>query len=152
MKTSSLFTALSVFVLTATLTACGGSEDHHEDDSHRHSENESIDSTQNVHENENPTLGPVSIAGRSISITLFGAVTPGTTIHADIKTTGEPIDALRAWIGNESGEGSLKAKAIGNGPTYHIDLEVSANMDDSTAVWFEVQHGEEKSTTSAPLK
>lgn len=162
MKTPFLLSVLILLCVASMLTACGGSEEHHEDgDDHdhaSHADNEPSSAAESghgeadEHGHADTTLGPVVIAGRTLSITLHGPVNAGSSIHADITASGEPFDALRAWIGNETGEGSLKAKAAGTGPVYHIDLEAPANMDDSTAVWLEIQNSGKKSTSSVPIK
>jgi len=86
------------------------------------------------------SLGTVEIAGTTLSASVFGDVKPGAVLHIDIKHVSGPMPAaVRLWIGDESGEGSLKSKAGGSGGEYHGDAEVPASVTPATALWLEIE-------------
>ena len=54
------------------------------------------------------------------------------------KESAKPA-ALRAWVGSESAEGSVKSLAEGNGPAYEMHLELPQPALAGSALWVEVE-------------
>ena len=125
------------------VAGCGESDEH---DGHGDHDNHGdvstpggIDSHDDHGGSHADRLGPAEIAGRQVTVTLFSDLKPGATVHGDIKVTGDPVDAVRGWVGTESGEGSLKSKAGGSGGRYHIDIEAPDNLADDAKLWIELE-------------
>ena len=105
-----------------------------------HDQHDDHGDTQGVH--ADTTLSPTLIAGRTVTITLHGEGTPGSTTHADVHVEGDPVLAIRGWFGDEAGEGALKARATGSGGDYHIDLDIPNSPRETDALWIELETAE----------
>jgi hypothetical protein len=105
-------------------------------DEHAHEEN----MHDHMHEGEPRELGAVTVGGAELQVTLIGDVEPNREIHVDIiQTGGEKPAAVRLWVGDASGRGSLKSKADGHDNHFHGHAEVPATVDESTELWIEVE-------------
>jgi predicted small secreted protein len=99
-------------------------------------------------------LGTTQMGSYSVKVTQDSDYKPGGKTKYMIKPSGgqgEPT-AVRAWVGNESGEGSLKAKAgydAADGD-YDAFVEVPANPSPDAKLWVEIEAGGKKEKASFP--
>ena len=90
-------------------------------------------------------LGSAQIGGYSVKVTQESDYKPGGKTKFFIKPTGgqgEPT-AVRAWVGTESGEGSLKTKAGFDAADNDYDavVEVPATPPADAKLWVEIESG-----------
>ncbi|QDU83356.1 hypothetical protein Pla163_04550 [Planctomycetes bacterium Pla163] len=148
---------ITTALLTATIScgllfsSCGGSDDGHDHDHEgdTHSEGDDhdhdhADGDDHDHDHEEHTaersLGVVSVGASTFSVAIGGDIEPGASVHVDIDhTAGAEPAAIRVWIGDASGSGSLKGKAVASGDTFHGDAEVPSPMAPGSALWIEVE-------------
>lgn len=96
-------------------------------------------------------LGTITIGGTTLEVTISGAIEPNGEVDADIVHTGGPAPAaVRLWIGEESGVGSLKTKADGHDDHFHGRAEVPPRVPAGAALWIEVESASGE-RASAPL-
>ena len=75
-------------------------------------------------------------------------VKPGSEGAFDVVITGGKPKAVRFWVGTETGEGSIKAKADEETPdTWHTHAEVPDPLPAGSKFWVEVEP-----QTGAPFK
>ena len=99
-------------------------------------------------------LGTAQIGAYSVKVTLSSDYKPGGKTKYMMKPSGgqgEPT-AVRAWVGSESGEGSLKAKAGYDAVDgdYDAFVEVPANPSADAKLWVEIEAGGKKEKASFP--
>ena len=105
-------------------------------------------------ESSSHLLGTTQMGAYSVKVTQDSDYKPGGKTKYMIKPSGgqgEPT-AVRAWVGNESGEGSLKAKAgydAADGD-YDAFVEVPANPAADAKLWIEIEAGGKKEKASFP--
>jgi hypothetical protein len=73
-----------------------------------------------------------------------GAVTPGGDLAIDAWITGpEAPTAVRFWVGVDSAEGSIKARAEiegeGDDARWHTHVELPSPLHEGAAVWVEIE-------------
>jgi hypothetical protein len=112
-------------------------------------------STQPVeadHQDEEIDLGTQATGGLSVKATLDGAIKPGDDeAHVDLTVTGgEKPKAVRAWIGVESAQGSVKeaadaAKVAGG---QHLHVEIPSPLPPGSKLWIELETASGKYTAS----
>ncbi len=142
---------LTKLILASTLAAalsiagCGNESTphdataHSEDDGHTHAAPEPAEPDQDGH-GAMRSLGSVVIAGTSLDISAGGAPTPNTLMHVNIEHDDGPAPAaVRLWIGNEAGDGSVRSKADATGGDFHGHVEVPAELDADAALWIEIE-------------
>lgn len=124
------------------LVACGGKEAHDSDENHgengqteaNHKDGEDGDEGHG----EAHALGNMKAHGREFSIIQLGDITAGEEGAIEIKfaSAAERIATTRAWVGTESGEGSMKAKLDLEGlATLHGHLEVPTPIPSNSQLW-----------------
>jgi len=148
--TRKFFTMLALAAMVQFgLVGCGGSEEHdHAEESGAHTEDDGHDHGHDDGHGDPAATYEISVAGRTITVEMFGELVAGASVHSDVEVDGDPADAIRVWIGTETGD-SMKSRTAGSGG--HVDIEVPAELTDEDQLWVEVQAGEEKSTGSAGL-
>jgi len=159
-------TALFALMLALALPGCGGGKDKdkdhkdHDHKDHSHKDHDHKDEAKDHkdeakdHKDEAPhdgpkkTLGKADIGGFVVEVTLIGEVKAGAEAAVDVtltaetgKTTAEP-QAVRAWVGAESGES--KAKLDKEGKDYHGHIDVPNPIPADSQLWIEVQDAEGK--------
>jgi len=166
---------LLLFLAAATFAACGGkssSDAHHEGDGHDHgteADHEGHDHDDDehdgdehdghehagegdVHHGERHDLGKVEVAGLTLSVAVLGDVEAGHEAVLDIEVTGGTCTTLRAWIGVESGKGSMKSRIEGEAGDFHGHVEVPATLPAGSAIWLDVEGpGGKHERTSLPM-
>ena len=137
----------------ATSTSAGAHKDDHDHD-HEHDKD-------GHHAGPKHDLGKQTAAGHSITVTQIGdAVVAGKAVTFEIKLAPDAAGAaaapkaVRAWVGTENAEGSLKAKAPWReeGKFYDADLEVPAKLPDGSKLWVEVENDAGKHKASFAYK
>ena len=104
-------------------------------------------------------LGKQTVAGNAVSVTQIGdAVVAGKAVTFEIKVSPEAAGsaakpkAVRAWVGNEKAEGSLKGNAPWREKFYDADLEVPATLPAGSKLWVEVENDAGKHRASFDYK
>jgi hypothetical protein len=103
----------------------------HKDDQHKDDE----------HKGEKKDLGTQKIGGFSVQVMQIGEVKPGEEAIFIImpKGQGQP-KAVRAWVGIESGEGSIKTKADQEKEgEWHAHHQVSKPLPAKSSLWVELE-------------
>jgi len=99
-------------------------------------------------------LGEVTLGGTKVQIVLLGDVEAGKEADFDVRFaagTKRP-ETLRAWIGVESGQGSMKTKFVNEGDaTMHGHIEVPKPVPADSKAWFEVESAGGTSKASVAL-
>lgn len=98
-------------------------------------------------------LGAQKVLGLDIVAAHYGTVAPGAeTVFVLKPSGGEQPKALRAWVGVESGKGSVKTKADQEQPgEWHAHHEVTRAPIPGAKLWVEVETAAGKRTVSFAL-
>ncbi len=81
----------------------------------------------------------LSLAGVTLDVKAHGTVTPNAEYRIEIALiSGTPGATVRLWIGDKSGVGSMKTKAVGHGDHYHARVLAPKEINEKTAIWIEV--------------
>jgi hypothetical protein len=149
--------ALSAYVLpTPALFAADDGHTHKEGDKHEHKEGEKEGEKHgDEHGGPQVDLGTMQIGGLDVQVTRLGELKAGEEAIFVIKPTGgtgKP-KAIRAWVGVETGQGSIRTKAEEEKPgEWHAHHPVSKPMPAKSKLWVEVEVGSAKSKGSYDLK
>lgn len=87
-------------------------------------------------------LGEVTLGGLKAQVVLLGDLTPGKEADFDVRFAAgsKRPEVLRAWIGIESGVGSMKKRFENEGDTtMHGHVEVPKVLPEGAKAWFEVE-------------
>lgn len=100
------------------------------------------------------SLGSVTIGEVVFNVSISGETKPGAEVHIDIEQTAGPTPvAVRLWIGEASGVGSLRSRADGHDNHFHGHAEVPAPLGPAAALWIEVESAAGTQTSaSVPLE
>ena len=87
-----------------------------------------------------------------MTVETYDDFAPEEELHIDLELTSGPMpEAIRLWIGTESGEGSMKTKAEMDGNNSHVHVTCPATITDATALWIEVKDANgQRSAVSVP--
>ncbi len=98
---------------------------------------------------ENVATGPsevtktLTVAGNTFRVLVKGSITPNAVLDVSIvQTTGTPAAAIRVWVGDESGVGSLKVKVHSHGTSSHAHAKAPAKLPENSALWIAVQNAD----------
>lgn len=120
-------------------------------DGHNHGDGKKHDE----HDGKKTDLGSKKIAGYDIQVTQVGDVKAGDEAIFIVKVsggTGEP-KAVRAWVGIESGQGSIKTKAEEEKEgEWHAHHKVSKPLPASPKLWVEIETSSGKKKDSFDVK
>lgn len=115
-------------------------DDHDHDDEHAGHDHEEEMLGGHMHEGEEHHLGTIMVGGAELEVTMIGEAEPNAEVHIDIvQTGGERPAAVRLWIGDSTGRGSLKSKADGHDNHFHGHTEAPAEITAETELWIEVE-------------
>ena len=79
-------------------------------------------------------------------------ILPGSEIVVDIMIDGVPtIEAIRAWVGVESGSGSVKTRLATEGNRWHGHLEVPSPLPAGTELWVQIEDEGKRSVGKVAL-
>ena len=156
---------IAIFVITVSFAACdndghdhgdhkdGDKTGHKHGDGHDHKDGDGHDHKDGDGHEAHGTrveLGKADVGGFSVTVAVLGEIKAGAEGVLDIKVEGDTDPSvLRAWVGVESGEGSLKAKLGKEGDDYHGHVEVPATMPEGSAVWVEIEDAEGKKSSAS---
>ena len=145
------------------LVACGGDDHAHDHGDHAH-DHDHADHADHAHADdghqhdhaagteddhghgEAVALPSVTIGGWTVSGERFGEVTAGGEIAAELQLLPEDTvpTAVRAWIGDESGRGSVKAKAEATEHGWQVHVPVPGELPEGSQLWVEIESGDER--------
>ena len=99
-------------------------------------------------------IGEETVGGLKLVATMDAPVKPGGEGAFDVVITGGKPKAVRFWVGTETAEGSVKAKADEETPdNWHTHAEVPDPLPAGSKFWVEVEPPTgEKFTRSFDLK
>ena len=89
-------------------------------------------------------LGTVTIGAHTFEVTQLGEVEAGKEAHLDLEfPASRPMPGIvRAWIGVESGQGSMKGKLGKEGEHgMHGHLQVPKPIPAGSKIWIEIEEG-----------
>jgi hypothetical protein len=82
----------------------------------------------------------ITLAGITLEVTVQGTIAPNAMLDVSIlQTAGGHASAIRLWVGDESGVGSVKTKTHSHGAASHAHVQAPAKLPAGSAVWVEVQ-------------
>jgi len=127
-------------LLAAMLFALGCAEEHDHDHDHgkEHDHEEEHDDHGERHE-----MGESVLGAFTVKVARLGDIEAGHEGVLDVEVSGGTPAAVRAWVGVESGKGSMKAKLDGD-HGYHGHIEVPETLPEGSAVWIEVEDADGK--------
>lgn len=153
---AALISSLALFA-----AACGREEpaaptpaaEHADDHGHGHDHDHADPGAPtDSHAGPKHDLGAAQVGAFEVAVTQVGDVTPGEGATFEIRPTGaDEITAVRAWVGVESGQGSVKVKAPKRGDFYDADLEVPAQLPEGSKAWVEIETAAGRSSTAFDL-
>ena len=86
------------------------------------------------------TENTLSLAGITLEVTIGGTLASSTELDvALVQTSGSHAIAIRLWVGDESGVGSVKTKVHSHGSSYHAVSQIPATLPENCALWIEVE-------------
>jgi hypothetical protein len=101
---------------------------------------------------ERRELGNADVGGHRLTVASFGDVKAGGEAVFDVEVADGAGVVVRAWVGVESGRGSLKGKLDGEDGVFHGHVEVPDPLPSGSALWFELESADgKKSSTSFPI-
>lgn len=128
------------------LVACGGKEDHDRDNNHgqegsnetKHDDGKDGDMGHGDDHGDPHPLGKLTAHGRDFEVVQLGDIVAGKegAVELAFKSGKERITTVRAWVGVESGEGSMKRKMDLEGTSeMHGHLEVPDPIPAGSKLW-----------------
>jgi hypothetical protein len=106
------------------------------------------------HDHKQTSLGKTMIGPYEVEALLDGKVEAGKETEFELKLhKGSPEPkAIRAWIGIESGRGSVKAKSHKHGDEISIHCEAPDPIPADAKLWIELETEQGKEKGSLPIK
>ena len=93
-----------------------------------------------VNNNNQQYVNTVTLAGITLQVTVQGVIVPKAMIDVRLlQTAGGSASAIRVWVGDESGVGSVKIKTHSHGASSHAQAQAPTTLPANSAVWVEVQ-------------
>ena len=85
-------------------------------------------------------LGRTEIGGIELQVTFYGEAQVGEECSVDVRlgAGAEQVRAVRAWIGDESGNGTLRRKLDGS-TTLHQHFPIPEGLPENSALWLQVE-------------
>jgi len=85
----------------------------------------------------------ITLAGNTFRVTVKGSIAPSAVLDVSIvQTSGTPAAAIRVWIGDASGVGSVKTKSHSHGASSHVHAQAPAKLPANSELWIEVQNAD----------
>ena len=92
----------------------------------------------------------LTLAGVTLDIRVQGSIAPNAVLDISIvQTGGDPPTAIRVYVGDASGVGSVKTKAHSHGTSYHVTAQAPATLPENSSLWIEVQNADGSTGYSA---
>jgi len=120
----------------------------HDDHDHNHGDDHDHAHDEPMHGTHGPVidLGTATIGGWTVRAARDqGEITPGGDSPIDVWLTGGTgnVVAVRFWIGLDSAEGSIKARADIENPDqpnhWHTHAEIPSPMPEGSRLWVEIE-------------
>lgn len=94
-----------------------------------------------AHQGARKELGSKEIAGYSVKVMQESPVHAGEEAAFAIVLSGkkEKPKAIRAWVGVQDAEGSVKGKAVPEKDEWHAHLEVPTPIPPQSQLWVEIE-------------
>lgn len=139
MKKLVLLAALCV----ATTGAMAQTHDHGDGKAHSHDDH--------GHAHGKPQdLGTTTVEGLKLQAFQLGGLAEKEAVFEVALAKGaDKPRAVRFWVGVESAEGSVKARAEGDGTSYEAHVELPEPMPKNAQFWVEIQSAEGKRSKTA---
>lgn len=97
-------------------------------------------------------VGEVSIGSFKVSAKQVGSVEAKKTATFEIYLKGnEEPKVVRVWVGDKSGKGSVKAKAVKTAKYYDADVEIPESLTSDSALWVEIESGSGREKGMLPI-
>ena len=133
---------LCCLACTFGLTACGDDHDHakRDNDAPGHADDaDEGDHDDHSHEDARD-IGTKDAGPAKVNLTLYGDVKAGFEAVMDVRVENMKPEAVRAWVGIASGEGSIRAKLDErDGGEFHGHVDVPTKLPEGSAVWIELE-------------
>lgn len=101
------------------------------------------DHSDHKHEDKGQTkeLGSKEVAGYTVKVIQESAVKPGEEAAFAVIPSGQKDKpkAIRAWVGVQDAEGSVKGKAVEEGEEWHAHVEVPKPIPAGSQFWIEIE-------------
>jgi hypothetical protein len=121
--------------MAQTHSHADGKEHSHDDHGHSHGKPQD--------------LGTTTVEGLKFQAYQLGALeTEGVFEVVLAKGSAKP-KAVRFWVGTESAEGSVKARAEGDGNAFEAHVELPKPMPKNAQLWVDIQPAEGKKVKTA---
>ncbi len=86
------------------------------------------------------SMGSVTIGGTTLAISGTGAWRANGKLFLNIDKTNGPLpESLRLWVGQRSGEGSMKVRADAHDDHFHAEVEIPGTVTSTTMLWVEAE-------------
>jgi hypothetical protein len=114
--------------------------EHAKGDKHDHADGEKHDHDDHGH-GDAAELGTATVSGFTVKVMQEGEIAEGKDAAFEISVTGGSAkpSAVRAWIGAENAQGSVKGKAEVEGDGYHLHVEVPKPIPAAAKLWVEIE-------------
>lgn len=82
----------------------------------------------------------ISLVGNTYRVAVRGSIASNAMLDVSIiQTSGTPTAAIRVWVGDESGVGSIKTRMHSHGARSHARPQAPSSLPENSALWIEVQ-------------
>jgi hypothetical protein len=110
--------------------------------------------TMDEHGEKKP-LGNLTVGSHTFAVVQYGDIAAGkeAVLDLDFPAGAALPPTVRAWVGLESGAGSMKARLAREGDrTVHGHVQVPKPVPEASAIWIEIEDGQKTSRGSIAWK
>lgn len=87
------------------------------------------------------TTHVLGVAGITLNVYVKGSIAPNAMLDVSlVETSGGRASAIRLWIGDKTGVGSVKVRVHSHGSSSHAHVQSPATLPANSALWIEVQN------------
>lgn len=136
------------------LVACGGESPDPQNPPTRGAPAAAPPTAEAEHGDRRP-LGELTCAGHTFAVIQFGEMAPGHQGAIDLEWPAgvQRPPTVRAWIGVESGEGSMKSRLAKEGDrVVHGHIEVPKTPPAGSMLWIEIEDGDRQGRASIAFR
>lgn len=121
----------------------GQSEDAGSHDGHDHEHEEDTSGSPDHDQSKKTPLGSIEIGGTTFSV-FISEINPESVVNVDLEVEAGPAPtAIRFWIGDKAGTGSLKSKASAHDSHFHGETEAPTDLS-GASLWIEAESADGK--------
>ena len=96
-----------------------------------------------INNGNSQSTNTLTIGNITLQVTVKGSIAPNESLDVSlIQTSGPPAAAIRVWVGDASGVGSMKTMAHSHGSSSHVHAKAPAILPADSALWIEVQNAD----------